>query len=73
MKKLINRAFLYAMLALTGGVFYREFTKWNGFEGRTALAFVHPHLLMLGSLVLLMMALFSLHLPLMDTSGFAPS
>lgn len=70
MKKLINRAFLYGMLALLGGVFYREFTKWNGFEGRTALSFVHPHLLMLGSLLLLLMALFSLHLPLMESKRF---
>ncbi|HBQ75240.1 MAG TPA: hypothetical protein DD755_16045, partial [Erysipelotrichaceae bacterium] len=27
MKKTINLAFLYAILAMIGGVFYREFTK----------------------------------------------
>lgn len=66
MKKLIDNSFMYAMLALVGGVFYREFTKWNGFTGRTTLAFVHPHLLMLGVLPLLLLALFSGFLPVQE-------
>lgn len=70
MKKLINRSFLYAMLALAAGVFYREFTKWNGFNGRTTLAFVHPHLMLLGSLLLLVLALFSYHMPLLEEKRF---
>lgn len=70
MKKLINRAFVYAMLALAAGVFYREFTKWNGFSGRTTLAFVHPHLLALGALLLLIAALFSKQLPLLNQKRF---
>lgn len=70
MKKLINRSFLYAMLGLAGGVFYREFTKWNGFTGRTALAFVHPHLLVLGALLLLVLALFSTNLPVLEGKRF---
>ena len=37
MKKLLNTAFIYALAAMAGGVFYREFTKFNGFSGRTAL------------------------------------
>lgn len=48
MKKLANTSFLYAMLGIAGGVFFREFTKLNGFSGRTNLAFVHVHLLVLG-------------------------
>jgi len=70
MKKLINRSFLYAVLALAGGVFYREFTKWNGFTSRTTLAFVHPHLLVLGALLLLILALFSRSLPLLEEKRF---
>ena len=35
MKNLIHRAFIYAMAGLAAGVFYREFTKWNGFADRT--------------------------------------
>lgn len=64
MKKLINRAFLYAMLALAAGVFYREFTKFRGFGGRTMLASIHPHLLAMGALTLLVAALFLKALPL---------
>ncbi len=70
MKKLIQRSFLYMIFALAAGVFYREFTKWNGFTGRTTLAFVHPHLLVLGSLLLLFAALFSQHLPLLEEKKF---
>ena len=44
MKKLLNTAFIYALAAMAGGVFYREFTKFNGFSGRTALGLVHTHL-----------------------------
>ncbi len=70
MKKLINRAFIYAMLGLAAGVFYREFTKWNGFTGRTALAFMHPHLLVMGALLCLILALFTRHLPLLEDKRF---
>lgn len=50
MKKYINCAIVYAILALAGGVFFREFTKINGFDGTTTLAFIHPHYLALGML-----------------------
>jgi hypothetical protein len=70
MKKLIYRSFLYAMLALAGGVFYREFTRWNGFTGRTSLAFVHLHLFVLGALLLLISVLFSGSLPLLEMKRF---
>lgn len=58
MKKLIHIAFVYAIAAMAGGVFYREFTKFSGFSGRTTLAFVHTHLFLLGMVVLLLAALF---------------
>ena len=53
MKKFLNVSLAYAVAAMAGGVFYREFTKWNGFAGRTTLAFCHPHLLVLGMLLFL--------------------
>ena len=56
MKKLLNTAFIYA---LAGGVFYREFTKFNGFSGRAALGLVHTHLFLLGTMFFLLAALFS--------------
>ena len=57
---------LYMILGVASGLFYREFTKWNGFTGRTALGFLHPHLLMLGAFLLLIVALFTFHLPLLE-------
>lgn len=45
---------IYAVLALVGGVFYREFTKLNGF---TTLSVVHTHYLMLGMVFFLMLVL----------------
>lgn len=43
MKKYFNLAFLYLILALVGGVFYREFTKFNNYVGDTTLSIVHVH------------------------------
>ncbi|MGM9604213.1 MAG: DUF2871 domain-containing protein, partial [Faecousia sp.] len=51
----------YAIAAMAGGVFYREFTKWNGFAGVTTLGKVHTHLFLLGMLVFLVVALFAAH------------
>ena len=61
MKKYLNYSLGYAIAAMVGGVFYREFTKWNGFTGVTALGKVHAHLFMLGMLVFLVVALFAAH------------
>lgn len=58
MKKMIKIAFAYAIVAMVGGVFYREFTKFNGFSGRTTLGFVHTHLFLLGMFMFLIVALF---------------
>ena len=61
MKKMLNLAFGYAVAAMAGGVFYREFTKFNGFTGVTALGKVHTHLFLLGMLVYLVIALYAAH------------
>ncbi|WP_311477975.1 DUF2871 domain-containing protein [uncultured Gulosibacter sp.] len=55
MKKIFNAAFLYLILGLGAGVFYREFTKLNDFPAGqfTQLGVAHTHLLTLGFLVLL--------------------
>ena len=42
MKKYLNLSFAYAIAAMAGGVFYREFTKFHGFAGVIALGKVHP-------------------------------
>ena len=48
---------VYTALALAGGVFYREFTKFQGFTGETALSVVHTHYFLLGMMVFLLLAL----------------
>ena len=48
MKRLMNASIVYGVLGLIGGVFYREFTKLNGFTDFTTLSVVHKHYLMLG-------------------------
>ena len=58
MKKMINISFIYALAAMAGGVFYREFTKFQSYTGVTALGKVHTHLFMLGTFVFLAAALF---------------
>lgn len=63
MKKCFNLALGYAIAAMVGGVFYREFTKFSGFSGRTTLGFVHTHLFLLGMVVFLLTALFVGQLP----------
>ncbi len=70
MKKLINLAFIYAGVALGCGVFYREFTKYHAFEGRTVLATAHVHLLVLGTILFLLLAAFALHTDLMEQVHF---
>ena len=43
MKRYINTSLFYAILAMVGGVFYREFTKFNEFTEKTTLGVVHTH------------------------------
>lgn len=70
MKKLINTAFIYAIAGLSCGVFYREFTKFLAFTGKTTLAFTHLHLLVLGTGVFLILALFSINTNLLEQKKF---
>ena len=58
MKKEIKISTYYLVFALISGVFYREFTKWNGFIGTTALGKTHLHLFVLGTLLYLVLGLF---------------
>lgn len=69
-KKYFNLALIYATAAMIGGVFYREFTKWNGFTGATALGKVHTHLFILGMFVFLLVALFSQSMDLEKQKAF---
>ena len=55
MKRYSNTALVYAILAMVGGVFYREFTKFNGFTARTTLSMVHTHYFLLGMVFFLLL------------------
>jgi hypothetical protein len=55
MRRLFYASFAYMIAGVLSGLFYREFTKLNGFpEGQsTQLGLAHTHLLTLGFIVLL--------------------
>lgn len=57
MKRYMNLSLVYAVLTMVGGVFYREFTKFNGFTGKTTLGVVHPHYFLLGMVFFLLLLL----------------
>ena len=57
MKRYMNLSLLYAILAMVGGVFYREFTKFNGFTGKATLSVVHTHYFLLGMVFFLLLLL----------------
>lgn len=57
MKKYANSALFYAIAAMVFGVFYREFTKFMGFTGESALSVMHTHYFMLGMVMFLLMLL----------------
>ena len=57
-------------MGLICGVYFREFTKIMGFTGVTTLSKAHPHLLMLGTVLFLIVALFSERLSLETDKTF---
>ena len=56
-KRYADAAIFYAAAAMVFGVFYREFTKFNGFTGKTALGVVHTHYFLLGMIFFLLLIL----------------
>ncbi len=70
MNKYLNISLIYAIVGMVGGVFYREFTKYNNFTGVTSLGKVHVHLLFLGMLVFLIVSLFATHYDLTKCKTF---
>ena len=70
MKKYLNLSLIYAVAAMVGGVFYREFTKFNEFTGVTALGKVHTHLFLLGMVMFLIVSLFAARTNLKEQKMF---
>lgn len=56
-KRFANLAFIYAIAAMVFGVFYREFTKFNNFDGNTNLSVMHTHYFILGMIFFLVLML----------------
>ena len=57
MKRYMNSAIVYAILAMLGGVFYREFAKYHGFDGKTYLSVVYTHYFLLGMVFFILLLL----------------
>ena len=70
MKKLINTSMVYMAAALAGGVFYREFTKYFGFTGKSTLGYLHVHLLVLGTVLFLFLGLAAKSTDLLEKKQF---
>jgi phosphatidylglycerophosphate synthase len=72
MKKYLKISMIYAVAAMIGGVFYREFTKFYQYTGVTALGKVHTHLFILGMIVFLIVALYAKNMKLEEQKTFKP-
>lgn len=70
MKKYLNLSLYYAIAAMIGGVFYREFTKMYAYTGVTTLGKVHAHLFILGMLMFLIVALYAKQYRLEEQKSF---
>lgn len=70
MNKHIKTSLSYAILGLIAGVFYREFTKFNGVDGGTSLAYIHVHTLMMGTMFFLILAALEDKLKMRDSKVF---
>ena len=70
MKKYFTLSFIYLILALIGGVFYREFTKAFEFTGKMILSIVHGHFFVLGVVLFLIIAILNHLINLEQNRGF---
>lgn len=56
-KRYANMALIYGILAMVFGVFYREYTKFSHFTGKTNLSVMHTHYFLLGMFFFLFLML----------------
>lgn len=70
MKKLINTSFVYMILGLFFGLFYREYTNILNFTGDTVLSVLHTHTLILGMFFFLIVSLFGQTLKITEHKKF---
>lgn len=57
MQKLARASLSYMIIGLISGVYFREMTKFNDFEGWTQLSVIHTHTLILGMFFFLIVLL----------------
>ncbi|MGM0213533.1 DUF2871 domain-containing protein [Enterococcus sp. AZ109] len=70
MQKLARTSLVYLIVGLVFGVYYREFTKFTGFNGKTQLAVLHTHTLVLGMLFFLLVLLLEKNFSLSQQKHF---
>ena len=68
----MNLSIGYFIIAMISGVFYREFTKWNGYTQPTSLGVLHTHLLILGVGVFLFVAMLRKQTKIDENAYFNP-
>ena len=54
-KRYATLALVYGAAAMAFGIFYREFTKFQGFSGKTNLSVIHTHYFLLGMFFFLLL------------------
>ena len=57
MKKLARTSMTYMIAGLASGVYYREFCRFNDFQGKSQLNTLHTHILVLGMFFFLIVLL----------------
>ena len=70
MKRLYYASLTYMIVGIASGLYYRELTKFNEFDGDTQLAVAHTHLLVLGMLFFLVVIALEKAFTLSDARTF---
>ncbi|MGL5244674.1 MAG: DUF2871 domain-containing protein [Sarcina sp.] len=70
MKKYVNLSIFYLIIGLALGVFYREYTKLNNFNGITILSAVHTHTLILGFIFFMIVLLLEKNFKISSVKSF---
>ncbi len=70
LKSLINTGFVFGILAIISGLFYREFTKYFEYTAGTKLALVHTHLMALGMFMYLILTAFAINSNILSIKKF---
>ncbi len=56
-KKAFNIGFVFLIVGIFAGAFYREFTKFLAYSGPTSMSIMHTHLLSLGTFMFMILGL----------------